>query len=191
MAFLTEPSANWFKNHPGDQVSFGKVHSYFSEGKHADFFILSLFFMLAVSFGSSIAGELREIDLFEGSTIIGEVQSLSNGIYTIKSESLGIIQIEASKIRAIHPVSPSLGAESGNGSPAGELKSFQEKMLSDKEIMSLIQTLQNDPEFNKVLQDPEIMKAVNSGDIAALQANPRFMMLLNNAAVKEIVRKVK
>ncbi len=64
-------------------------------------------------------------------------------------------------------------------------------MLSDKETMSLIQTLQSDPEFNKILEDPEIMKAVNSGDIAALQANPRFMMLLNNATVKEIVKKVK
>ncbi len=155
------------------------------------FFIPSLFVMLAVSYGSSIAGELREIDLIEGSAIIGEVQSLSNGIYTIKSESLGVIKIEASKIRAIHPISPSLGAESGNGNPAGELKSFQEKMLSDREIMSLIEALQDDPEFNKVLEDPEIMKAVNSGDIAALQANPLFMKLLNNTTVKEIGRKVK
>ncbi len=154
------------------------------------FFILSLFFMLALSFGSSIAGELREIDLFEGSTIIGEVQSLSNGIYTVKSESLGVIKIEASKIRAIHAISSPMSAESGNGSP-GELKSFQEKMLSDKETMSLIQTLQNDPEFNNVLEDPEIVKAVNSGDIAALQTNPRFMELLNNTTVKEIMRKVK
>ncbi len=155
------------------------------------FFILTLFFMLAVSSGISIAGELREIDLFEGSTIIGEVQSLSNGIYTVKSESLGIIKIEASKIRSIHAISSPMSAESGNGSPVGELKSFQEKMLSDKETMSLIKALQNDPEFNNVLEDPEIMKAVNSGDIAALQANPRFMELLNNATVKEIMRKVK
>ncbi len=35
------------------------------------------------------------------------------------------------------------------------------------------------------------MKAVNSGDVADLQANPHFMMLLNDATVKEIVRKVK
>ncbi len=156
-------------------------------------FILCWLLMLALSFRNATAGELRELDMFDGSTITGEVQSLSNGIYTIKSESLGIIKIEASKIRAIHAISSlgGVGAGSGNGSSSGEIQSLQEKMLSDKKIMSLIQTLQNDPEFKKALENPEIMKAVNAGDVAALLANPRFMMLLNNITVKEIGEKVK
>ena len=33
--------------------------------------------------------------------------------------------------------------------------------MNDKEIMGMIQSLQNDPEFQKVLEDPEMMKAVN------------------------------
>jgi hypothetical protein len=148
--------------------------------------ILSWFLMLVFSFQSAAAGELRELDLFDGSTITGEVQSLSNGIYTVKSESLGIIKIEASKIRAIHAISSSAGATTSNGIPVGQLNSLQQRMLNDEEIMGLIQTLQNDPEFKKILEDPEIVKAVNAGDIAALQANPRFMKLLNNATVKEI-----
>ena len=141
--------------------------------------------ILALSFRSVSAGELKEIDLTDGTTIVGDVQSLSNGIYTIQSDSLGIIKIEASKIRSIHAKAPS------SGTSAGEAQSLQKRMLSDMEIMSLIQTLQDDPNFKKVLEDPEIMKAVNAGDVAALQANPQFMKLLNSATVKEIERKLK
>ena len=57
--------------------------------------------------------------------------------------------------------------------------------------MSLIQSLQSDPAFQKMLEDPEIMKAVNAGDVAALMARPDFMNLLNNATVREIQKKVK
>jgi hypothetical protein len=63
-------------------------------------------------------------------------------------------------------------------------------MTSDKEIMSMIQSLRNDPDFKKILEDPEIMKAVQAGDVPALMANPRFMKLMNNATVKEIEKKV-
>ncbi len=63
--------------------------------------------------------------------------------------------------------------------------------MSDGEIMSLIQSLQNDPEFQRIPENPEVMKAVNSGDIAALMANARFMILLNNSTLCEIQSKVK
>jgi hypothetical protein len=147
--------------------------------------------ILAIAFRTVSAGELKEIDLTDGTTIVGDVQSLSNGIYTIQSDSLGKIKIEASKVRSIHAKAPSSGSLAGSGTSAGELQSLQKKMLSDKEIMSLIQALQDDPDFKKVLEDPEIMKAVNAGDVAALQANPRFMKLLNSVTVKEIESKLK
>jgi hypothetical protein len=132
------------------------------------------------------AGEIRVIELIDGSTITGEVSSLSNGVYIIKSESLGTIKLEESKIRAIR--SKSTGA---NAEQAQETRGLQEKMLSDKEVMGLILSLQNDPDFKKALEDPVIMKAVNDGDIASLTANPAFMKLLNNATVKEIQQKAR
>jgi hypothetical protein len=64
-------------------------------------------------------------------------------------------------------------------------------MMNDQEIMGLIQSLQNDPEFKKVLEDPDIMKAVSAGDIPALMANPNFTKLLNNSTVQDIQKKVK
>ena len=41
-----------------------------------------------------------------------------------------------------------------------------------------------------MLQDPEVLKAVSTGDIAALKENPAFMKLLQNSTVKEIQQKV-
>ncbi|MCG6536915.1 MAG: hypothetical protein L7F78_19965, partial [Syntrophales bacterium LBB04] len=106
--------------------------------------------------------------------------------YTTKSDSLGTVKLEASKIRAIRAKSSGTNAASFQ-----EMKALQEKMLSDKEILALIQSLQNDPDFKKALEDPEIMKAVSEGDISALTANPQFMKLLNNATISEINQKIR
>jgi hypothetical protein len=148
--------------------------------------VLCWYLVLAVSFPSAFAGEVREIELTDGSTITGEVLSLSSGVYTVKSNSLGTIKVEETKIRAIRA-----RTASGNTGTAGELTTLQNKMMSDQEVMGLIQTLQDDPEFRKILEDPEILRAVNAGDISALMGNPRFMKLLNNSTVQEIQKKVK
>ncbi len=76
------------------------------------------------------------------------------------------------------------------GDTSTQVKSLEQKMMSDQEVMNRIQSLQNDPEFQKILQDPEIMKAVNSNDVAALMANPQFMKLLQHPTVQEIEKKV-
>jgi hypothetical protein len=154
-------------------------------------FIVCFLLCLSLVAGTVHAGEIREIELIDGSIITGEVLSLAGGIYTIKSESLGTIKLEDSKIRAIRTKSSLGGPALSNENSGTEVKSLQDKMMNDKEIMGMIQSLQNDPEFKKILEDPEMMKAVNSGDVAALMANPRFMKLLNNQTVQEIEKKVK
>jgi hypothetical protein len=146
--------------------------------------ILSSFLLLLLFALNASAGEIRQIELIDGSTITGEVLSLNNGVYTVRSDSLGTIKLEESKIRVIHSKYSDTNVASTN-----EIKMVQEKMMSDKEIMVLIQSLQNDPDFKKALEDPEVMKAINGGDIPALTANPNFMKLLNKATVKDIQQK--
>lgn len=148
-------------------------------------FVLYLTMILGLFAGSATAGEPREIQLSDGSVVSGEVLSLSGGIYTIKSETLGTLRIEESKVRVIRSKS---APQSGAGN---DRKSLQEKMMSDQEIMALIPSLQNDPDFKKIMEDPELMKAVAEGNIAVLIADPRFMKLLSNPTVQEIQKKVK
>jgi hypothetical protein len=72
----------------------------------------------------------------------------------------------------------------------GETQALQQQMMSDPEIMNMIQSLQNDPDFQQILQDPEIIKAMSSGDIAALMANPKFTRILDNKTVHDIGTKL-
>jgi len=147
--------------------------------------LFMIFLTLAIAAGMVTAAEMREIVLTDGTIITGEVVSLTGGVYTVRSATLGTLRIEESKIRTIRSKN-SAGTSANTG---GEVMSLQNKMMSDDEVMNMIQGLQNDPEFQEILQDPEIMKAVQAGDIAALTANPKFMRLLNNQAVKDIKNK--
>ncbi len=157
------------------------------------FIALSWFLTVVLLISVAAAGEVREIELTDGSTIAGEVQSLNNGVYTIKSDSLGTIRIEESKIRAIRAKSsvPAGRAVSGSSSTTSGVKNLQDKMTGDQEIMALIQSLQNDPDFQKILEDPEIMKAIQEGNVTALAADPRIRKLLDNPTVKEIENRTK
>jgi hypothetical protein len=132
------------------------------------------------------AAEIREIELTDGSVVTGEVVSLSGGIYTIRSTTLGTLRIEASKIRSIRLK----GSAAARSDDRSRVKSLEDKMLGDSELMDSISTLQNDPDFQKILQDPEIMKAVQTGDMGALMKNPDFMKLLNKQAIKDMNRKL-
>ena len=148
--------------------------------------LFMIFLTLAIAAGMVTAAEMREIVLTDGTIITGEVVSLTGGVYTVRSATLGTLRIEESNIRTIR-LKDSVGSSTHTG---GEVMSLQNKMMSDGEIMNMIQGLQNDPEFQEILQDPELMKAVEAGDITTLVANPKFMRLLNNQSVKDIKNKV-
>ena len=155
--------------------------------------ILVLFF-LCLFVAGGFAGEIKDIELKDGSVIYGEIVSYSNGSYTIKSSSLGNIKIDDSKILSIRIRSAGRGNEKQQGKKGGiandQVQALQNVMATDKEILKMILSLQNDPDFQKVLSDPAVMNAVTSGDISALTSNPKFMKLLNKSTVKDITGKV-
>jgi hypothetical protein len=141
-------------------------------------FILGIFLSF-VLLGQAFAGETKTFDLLDGSIITGEIISYNDGTFTLKSETLGTIRIDEAKIRAIR--SGKNGGISGD-----EVLALQEKMMGNEEIIAMILSLQNDPEFQLILQDPEIMGAVRSGDINALLSNQNFLKLLENPMIQDI-----
>jgi len=150
--------------------------------------------LMAISICAAHAGEPAEVELVDGSVVYGEVVSLKNGIYTIKSDSMGTFVISKSKIRAIR--FRSRGVNKGvRENPQGtdkniDIQGMQKSLLADQDIFKIILSLQNDPEIQKILNDPETMKAVQSGDIQSLMSNPKFMELLNHPKIKAINRKI-
>jgi hypothetical protein len=131
------------------------------------------------------AGEQRRIELTDGSIIVGEIVSFSQGVYTINSGHFGVVKIDDSKIRAIESSSGGSGESS-----LSDLQGLQHQIMGDPDLMSTILSLQDDPDVQAALQDQQVMSAVASGDIGALLSLPVFMKLLENPRIKEIARDV-
>ena len=153
------------------------------------------FFLILMTFSSNLfAGQLNEIELVDGGIILGEIISKSDGVYVVKSESLGTLKVKESEIRFIRMESAG-ATEKGIASPpkgaaAFEIQSLQQSMMNNDEVMGLVMSLQKNPKMQELLKDPDIMKAVSAGDITTLMSNPKFIELLNNPEIKEIQKKV-
>jgi hypothetical protein len=155
----------------------------------SSFFIVFFFF-----FGTLCAEGPTELELIDGSVLTGEITSFREGVYTVRSPSLGTIEINESQIRAIRVQQSERTAgktlRSTNSAIDKELKTLHESMTSDQQIMQMILSLQNDPDIQELLQDAAIMEAVSSGDINTLMANPKFRKILENPDIQQIQRKV-
>ena len=144
--------------------------------------IIGLILFLVSLAGNASAGEVREIELNDGGVIYGEILSLENDILTLKTETFGMVTLDASKILTIR-MKPKTEA-------AGDrLQELRQSMMSDPEILGMIFSLQNDPEIQAILKDPELMKSLSSGDIGALISNPAIIKLLNNPKIQDIGKK--
>ena len=155
---------------------------------------IAVVFLLILMAGEGLAAEPAEIELRDGSVIRAEIISLQGDFYTVKSQTLGTISIEKSRIRSIRFGSGDTAAQSvSTSSPtldvATQIKTLAEAMEGDQSIMDKISSLSQDADVMRVMQDPAIMKAIEAGDIASLMSNDKFMQILNNPTIQAIVRK--
>lgn len=155
--------------------------------------IITCILLLFAAYNVS-ASELRDIELNDGSVISGEIVSFKNGIYKVKSQSMGILEIEGSKISEIRAKSKKADKSSSsipvNNFSNSDIQSMAQSLMTNETVMSMIMGLQNDPEIQKILQDPKIMEAVNAGDITTLLSSPEFKKLLENQKIKGITKEI-
>jgi hypothetical protein len=138
------------------------------------------------------AGELKAIHLVDGSVVTGRIEAFADGVWTIRSDSLGTLHIDESRVSAIRPVetAPESSAAPVANAPVDQqqVRGLQQKMLSDDAVADLLTQLQNDPQVQKVLNDPALMQAIQAGDLNTLLSSPDFMKLLENAGVRDIAK---
>lgn len=154
-----------------------------------------VFALLILSAGPVTAGEIRRIELKDGSVIHGQIMAFDNGNYTIHSDILGTIRLEESVIQGIRSRD---SEEKGKENPQtpiqthgrGRVQLLQQLMMADQQTMEMILSLQDNPDFQAVLKDPVIMDAINRGDIDALLSNPKFLKILESPILEDIGRKV-
>ncbi len=142
------------------------------------------------------AGEIREIRLTDGGILYGEVIGVSDGHFSVRTETLGTVRIPESRVSVIRKrgapaaaPSPTRAAPETPAAPSvlgPQLAGIARMLMGDESVMKAIRALESDPAVRKVLDDPAAMAAVQSGDIATLMANPDFMKLLAHPKIQKI-----
>lgn len=141
---------------------------------------------------STTADSLRIVELNDGSRIAGEILSFEAGVYTIQSDTLGRLDIPDESIRAIRsdrskaaPTGESLVPLSSPLSGA-QLRELQSNILSDPNILTVVMSLQNDPQLLSILNDPVIMRAIAAGDLESLQSSPKILELESHPTIQQL-----
>ena len=146
---------------------------------------------LCISSSTALANKPSRIELNDGSVIIGEVTGVNNGTYSITSQEMGALQINEQKIKQIgfSEDNSALSTQTSQTQPeeiSGKMDAMRNKLMGDKESLGMIMSLKDDPQFQEILKDPNIINAVKSGNTAALMNNEKFMQLKNNPIVQKI-----
>ena len=103
--------------------------------------IFLLLFLTLTLAGEILAGEIKMIELNDGSTIYGQILSAGESTYTIKTMSLGNVDVQESQISSIK----SLEVDEQ------EYHALQQSMMKNDEIMDIIFSLQDDPDVRILL----------------------------------------
>jgi hypothetical protein len=158
--------------------------------------------LLAAIASPTVAGASR-IELRDGSVLSGELISVSEGAYRIRSSTLGEIQVRESEVMAIRPLGANgdvgnagqLGATEAGGTSGGasykeELAAIQQRLGGDPSDMQAILSRQDNPEIRAALADPAFTQLILSGNVATLSADPRFRRLMENPAIQGILGQI-
>jgi hypothetical protein len=170
---------------------------------------LLLMALVLAGSGAASAGDPTRFELDDGSVIIGEALGLADGVYRIRTQTLGDIDVEASRIRRMewanaghsapattHPDAlgaDAFGAAGDNAAPAGyasQIQGFQQQMVGDSGIMESIIALQRDPELQRAIADPELIGLITSGNVEALRDHETFGRLMNHPGIRAIIEQM-
>jgi hypothetical protein len=125
--------------------------------------------------------------LKDGAVIHGEIEALQGDVYTVKTALLGSVRVRKQDIRSIDHGGEHTVPSAGSSPERADLEAMQSRMLQSPGLLSMIQSLQSDPEVQAVLADPEIVEALASGNYAVLMNHPKIIALTRNAKVREVI----
>ena len=141
-------------------------------------------------------GQASRIELADGSVVNGEVVSFIDGIYTIKTGTIGEIKVEAAKISKIESanlpaLNPPIGSTQANNLTPSQIDKYKQEVMSKPGNMAIVTGLATNPAIQDMVKDPQIADAAKSGDIQSLLKNPKFMDMVNDPQFQEAVKKLK
>ena len=156
----------------------------------------NIFLFLWIVSSASHAGVLSQIKLMDGSLIQAEIISFSNGVYKLRSESLGTLSIAEDRVQSIRPnqlqIPGTPNKLQATDPPIGQkVQGLQQKLISDPKTMDMLLDLQSDPSMSSVLKDKELMRAIQQGKISKVIKNPKIQKLMKSKAVGKVIQRSK
>ena len=162
-------------------------------GRHARYRYLLVSACLSAA-NPAVGAVNRDIELTDGSHLVGEIVAVDQGTYTVKSERLGVVRLKDADIVAIRApgTTPPKSSLPTDVSPkfAEGMAMIQQKILGNPELLQSVKALAGDPEIQSLLKDPDLMKSVLGGNPEGLQNNPKIQKLIANPSVQSIARQL-
>ena len=157
---------------------------------------INIFLFLWIVPSSSHAGVRSQVQLLDGTLIQAEIISFSKGIYKLRSKSLGVLSIPEEKVQSIHSnqsedIEP-LKNPGNEVSPTNlKVQGFKNKLTSDPKTMEMLINLQDDPSMIGVLNDKDLMRAIQQGNLSTVIKNPKIQKLMKSKAVGDVIQRSK
>ena len=144
-------------------------------------------FSLVISGGN--AGEVQNIRLRDGSVIRAEIIELKNGVYTLRSPSIGTMRVKQNDVVGTGGGAAPVARSPGRASASRGIESTREALQSNPGAMERIMSLKGDPDMRRILNNPKLMEAIRRGDLNSLANDPDIRKLMNNPAVRDLIRR--
>jgi len=157
---------------------------------------INIFLFLWIVPSSSHAGVVSQIKLLDGSVIQAEIISFSNGVYKLRSESLGTISVAEDRVQSIRPNKSQISGtpaqlETADPPVGQKVQGLQQKLTSDPKTMEMLLDLGNDPSMIGVLNDKDLMRAIQQGNLSTVIKNPKIQKLMKSKAVGDVIQRSK
>ena len=157
---------------------------------------INIFLFLWIVPSSSHAGVRSQVQLLDGTLIQAEIISFSNGVYKLRSESLGTISVAEDRVQSIRPNKSQISGtpaqlETADPLVGQKVQGLQQKLTSDPKTMEMLLDLGNDPSMIGVLNDKDLMRAIQQGNLSTVIKNPKIQKLMKSKAVGEVIQRGK
>ena len=157
---------------------------------------INIFLFLWIVPSSSHAGVVSQIKLLDGSVIQAEIISFSNGVYKLRSKSLGTISVAEDRVQSIRPNKSQISGtpaqlETADPPVGQKVQGLQQKLTSDPKTMEMLLNLRKDPSMIGVLNDKDLMRAIQQGNLSTVIKNPKIQKLMKSKAVGDVIQRSK
>lgn len=155
--------------------------------------------VLSLSASLPLAADDSRLELTDGSVLLGEVVGFADGSYVIETATLGRVRVPQSRIVSIRPCAGCGGTSAPAGAasvsinpaeaadPGATVADLQRRMAADAGTMASLQALQNDPAVRAVLEDPALMRRIQSFDVEGLEGDPRLEALMRHPEIRALI----